>query len=66
MGSVRCAGAANGHAAAPPSAAMNARRFMAIPPERTREDSTFAYSITLVAAGAAGFLTLIQSGERPD
>jgi hypothetical protein len=39
---------------------------MAVPPERKRYASTFAYSMTLVAAGALGFLTLTQSGERPD
>ena len=31
-----CARATSGHAAAPPRAAMNSRRLMAIPPERER------------------------------
>src|ERR1700730_8668219 len=38
----RPACAVSGHAAAPPSPAMNSRRFMAIPPETMRWASTFA------------------------
>jgi hypothetical protein len=53
---------ADGHAAAPPNLAINSRRRIHPSQGTTR----LAYSITLVAAGASGFLTLIQSGERPD
>src|SRR5262249_20395269 len=41
---------------------MNSRR--RIHPSRT--GSRLAYSTRRVAAGASGFLTLIQSGERPE
>ena len=45
---------------------MNSRRLMAIPPKWTARLARSPYSMTLVAAGASGFLTLIQSGERPE
>ena len=54
----RCARPTTGHATALPSPAMNARRLMAIPPEREREANTTsafrAYSMISVAAGASG------------
>ena len=52
----------SGHAAAPPKAAMNARRLTAIPPEEVNS----ALASDHVAAGAAGFFALIQSGDRPE
>ena len=60
-----CPRAASGHAAAPPSPAMNSRRLI-YPSRKGALDDNAAYSMTRVAAGASGFLTLIQSGDRPE
>jgi hypothetical protein len=50
---------------------MNSRRLISHPSRKDRTriallHSRFHPSINRVAAGASGFLTLIQSGERPE